>query len=184
MTTPTQPGADDPRGAYEADVKQITDCQRGLYAYIMSLAGDAQAAEEILQETNLVLWRRLPEFEGRSKFMTWACGIALRQAMSYRRKSASRAMLPLDAVTMESLAQLAGEQASEVDDRIGALRDCVAQLPDRSRILLNKRYETSHSLAEIAAQLGRSEKGLRVTLHRIRRSLAECIESKLSEGRS
>lgn len=182
MSTHEQPGTDDPRGAYEGDVKQITDCQRGLFAYIMSLAGDPQAAEEILQETNLVLWRRLPEFEGRSKFMTWACGIALRQTMTYRRKTTSRTMLPLDAGTIESIAEIASEQAGEVDERLGALRECVAALPDRSRLLLDKRYESSNSLTEIAAQLGRSEKGLRVTLHRIRRSLAKCIETKLNKS--
>src|ERR1700683_1529789 len=44
------------------------------------------AVDDVVQETFLVVQRRLPEFEGRSSPNTWVFGIVLRVARDHRRK--------------------------------------------------------------------------------------------------
>ena len=39
-------------------VQRITECQRRLYAYILTLLPGTQQADDVLQETNLVLWAK------------------------------------------------------------------------------------------------------------------------------
>ena len=66
-------------------VRELTRCQNGVFAYILSLVGNSDAARDIQQETNVVLWRKVGEFSEGSNFMPWALGIARMQVLSFRR---------------------------------------------------------------------------------------------------
>ena len=43
-------------------IQSLTESQNRLYGYIYSLVGDHHAAADVLQECNLVLWRKFGEF--------------------------------------------------------------------------------------------------------------------------
>lgn len=61
---------------------------QALLAYLMSIAGSHEAAEEILQDTFVAAWNGASRFQNRSSVRTWLFGIARRQAMNtLRRKS-------------------------------------------------------------------------------------------------
>jgi len=57
-----------------------------LYSFIRRFAADPALAEEILQDTLLVVWRQAGEFRGDSAPRTWLFGIARRQAHNHLRK--------------------------------------------------------------------------------------------------
>ena len=65
----------------EAFVQLMTEHQGRLYAYVLSLLGDPDQANDVLQETNLVLWRNAGEFQMGSNFRAWAFRIAHFQVM-------------------------------------------------------------------------------------------------------
>jgi RNA polymerase sigma-70 factor (ECF subfamily) len=44
-------------------------------------------AKDLCQEVFVVVHRRLPDFDGTSSVKTWLCGIAIRVASQYRRRS-------------------------------------------------------------------------------------------------
>lgn len=50
----------------EAFVQLMTAHQGRLYGYILSLLGDVDQANDVLQESNVVLWRNAAEFQLRS----------------------------------------------------------------------------------------------------------------------
>ena len=56
----------------EQIVQQIAACQDQLFAYILTLVPHRDVARDILQETNLVLWRRREEFVPGTSFVAWA----------------------------------------------------------------------------------------------------------------
>ena len=60
----------------ERFVNHLTSAQAVLYAYITSLLGDRESAKDVLQETNLVLWRKSAEFDEHKSFAAWSSGIA------------------------------------------------------------------------------------------------------------
>ena len=64
-------------------------------------------------------------------------------------------------------------------ERHAALKECLKLLKPESRELLLLRYGSRETLASFSSRVGRSLGGLRVTLHRLRRELAECIERRL-----
>jgi len=165
-------------------VERITTCQRALYGYILTLVGTRAVADEVLQETNLVLCRKAAEYDGRVKFLTWACQIAKNIVRSHRNRNARNRMVCLSDSLLEDIAAEAQQMAAESDERIGWLRECLDELPPRSRRLIEGRYRLGESIRYMAAELGRAPGGVRVSLHRIRLALLECVERKAATGES
>src|SRR5580658_8631053 len=92
-----------------AMVRLITNAQPTLYRFIRSLLPDANAAQDVLQETNLVLWRKSDEFRDKVNFMGWAFTIARYQVLAYRRDS-SREQRMFDQSLFDELADEAAER--------------------------------------------------------------------------
>ena len=59
--------------------------QRQIFSFIYSLAPNRHDAEDLLQETSLVICEKFPEFKPGTNFLAWACQIALWRV---RRRSA------------------------------------------------------------------------------------------------
>lgn len=167
-------------GQSDAFVMQITACQSRLYAYILSLTGDREQAREVVQETNLVIWRKASEFEPGTNFIAWAFQIARYQVMANRQKIA-RDKLVFDDELLEGLADIFDEDES-FNARQDALAHCIEQIAPNHRNLLNIRYSDGQSVKAIAEQLDKSANAIAKILHRIRLALMKCIEHKLKGG--
>ena len=67
-------------------MRHLTGCQSQLYAYICSLTGNSIAAQNVLQEANLVLWDKAAEFDPSRPFLPWAYTFAYMQVLAWRKK--------------------------------------------------------------------------------------------------
>lgn len=171
-----------PAGQSDAFVMQITACQSRLYAYILSLAGDRDQAREVLQETNLVIWRKADQFEPGTNFIAWAFKIARLQLMAYRQKIA-RDRLVFDDSLLLDMADIFDEDDA-FDARQDALAQCIEEIAPNHRNLIRIRYTDGLSVKEIASQLDKSANAVAKVLHRTRLALMKCIDQRLSEERS
>lgn len=73
---------------------------RHLLNYLARLTGDADTAEDLVQELYVIVWRDAGRFQGRSSVRTWLFGIAHHLGVTaLRRKRA----LPLDGAADDSL---------------------------------------------------------------------------------
>ncbi|MEM6257728.1 MAG: sigma-70 family RNA polymerase sigma factor [Planctomycetota bacterium] len=169
-----------PLGQSDAFVVQITACQSRLYAYILTLTGDREQAREVLQETNLVIWRKAEDFEPGTNFIAWVFRIARFQVMAHRQKIA-RDRLVFDDELLTGITDIFDED-DPYDDRQEALSDCIQAITPNHRNLLNIRYRDGLSVKEIASQLSKSPNAVAKVLHRTRLALMKCIEQKLSGG--
>ena len=84
-------------------IENVTRVQRKLHAFIWSLVRSGADADDILQETNLVLWRKSDEFEPGSNFDAWAFRIAQFQVLAFRKRQ-QRSKLHFDDELVEALA--------------------------------------------------------------------------------
>lgn len=159
-----------------AFVQELTRSQRRLYGYIRTLVPSPSEADDVLQETNLALWRKAADFRPGSSFLAWACRVAYFEVLTHWRKRKRDAHPFADEGLLECVATEAEHQLGEHDERLVALRGCLERLSDRKRHLLQRFYFDERSLAEIAEERGQSEGVIRVTVHRIRVLLLECIQ--------
>ncbi|QDU76801.1 RNA polymerase sigma factor [Bremerella volcania] len=160
----------------EKFVTLVTQRQRLLYGYIFSLVLNSDDAQEVLQETNLTLWRKRSEIPHVSHFSAWACRIAYYEVLAYRKRaSRDRLIVSFDDELLGNLAVDARNQ-SQLDFRTNELRKCLERLPKASLDLLRKRYESSQSIEQLSKENGRSAASISQALYRIRRGLLACIK--------
>jgi RNA polymerase sigma-70 factor (ECF subfamily) len=169
-----------PEDISEAYVTLLTSEQLGLLYYITMLLGDPHAAENVLQETNLVLWRKSHEYRPGTNFSAWAHKIAYWQTLAYVRDR-NRDRHVFNEVLISQLANRDTELTVNPESRV-ALRDCLQQAKGNQLEMLRFRYELGLNAATIANRIGRTEIAVRAALARIRRTLQKCIESKLSKA--
>lgn len=159
-------------------VYQLTDSQKRLFGYLITLLGSLEDARDVLQETNLVIWRKMEEFEPGSNFGAWASRIAYFQALAFLRdKKRDRHLF--DEELLERFAE--EEETSPNREKELALRDCLASLSDQQRSLISSRYRDEKSVKQLAAESHKKESAMKMTLMRIRQGLLTCIETKLKE---
>ena len=96
-------------------VRDLTGSQRRLHAFIMSLLPDPMAAEDILQNTNVIIWRKADTFTPGTNFIAWACQIAKNQVFSYVRDR-GRDRLVFDDVLVEQLAARSENQSDPLEN--------------------------------------------------------------------
>jgi RNA polymerase sigma-70 factor (ECF subfamily) len=160
-------------------VGQVTRAQRRLYAFIYALVRRPADAEDVLQECNLVLWRKAGEFRPGTDFMAWAFRVAQLQVLAFRKRRA-RAREHFDDALVAQLADEAERRLGGFDRRQEALLECLARLPDAQRELVARRYEPGGSVNGMAAAAGRSPKAVSEALRRIREALLRCVERRLA----
>ncbi len=169
----------EPSDKSETFVRELTEHQNRLYGYVFSLLGDHSRAADVVQETNLVLWRKIDEFQPDRPFLPWAFAIARFQVLAHLRDK-QRDRLLLDAELAEALSSEAARQAGQLDSLREALRPCLRALTATNRELIEGRYFRAMSVADLAASSDRSVGAVKVALLRIRRQLAACVENRLA----
>ena len=118
--------------ASEKFVQLLTENQTRLYGYVYSLLGDDNRTADVLQETNLTLWRKIGEFDPHKPFLPWAFAFARFQVMAHLRDH-QRDRLLLDADLAETLSQEAERQVNQIDLVRAALRPCMQALTASNR---------------------------------------------------
>lgn len=156
--------------------------QRRLLGFINALVPSPADADEILQETNLVIWKKFDQFDPDapgSDFLAWAFRIAQYQVLDYRKRHARRRVTFATDV-VEQLTERATEQSELLDRRREALPMCVAKLGADDRALLEACYRPGAKVDRVAGEMGRKTTSVYRTLRRIRGMLAECIDNALA----
>lgn len=150
---------------YEAHVGRI-------YALCLRLARNPVHAEELVQDTFVRAWEKLPGFRGESAFGTWLFRIAVNIALADRRATGRREArvgltadpeaLPMPARTPDPGARLDMEQA-------------IAGLPAGARAVFLLYDVEGYQHAEIAEMTGIAEGTSKAQLFRARRLLREAL---------
>lgn len=178
MTDPNSDSIPPPSAEF---IAQVTGIQRKLHAFIQSLVGNTADADDVLQETNLVLWQKSAEFQPGTNFEAWAFRIAHFQVLALRKRK-QRSKLHFNEELVELIAAEAAEEFGDgFDSRRHALASCLEKLKPDQRKLIATRYEPGACVNAIAKAQGRSAKAVSEALRRIRKTLMTCIEQTLEK---
>lgn len=160
-------------------LQQITSAQSALYAFILTLMGGQDGAADVLQETNVKICRELHRYDASRPFLPWAMTLAKFEVMAWRtRQQRSRLVLDNDVAEL-----MAAEEESNfgAERELRALESCLEAMPERQRVLLRDRYEKRETVRTIAKRRSQPENALAALLYRLRKSLQDCITTKLAQ---
>jgi RNA polymerase sigma-70 factor (ECF subfamily) len=125
----------------------LRDAYAPLRRYVTRLAGTA-LADDILQETSLQIFRKLPFLREPAVFRPWTFRIASRIAFSHLKRA--RRWQPLDDAPLEQLTTLDPSLGEPPDE---AFLDLLVHVSPASRAVLLLRYQHDLTLEETAAIL-------------------------------
>jgi RNA polymerase sigma-70 factor (ECF subfamily) len=170
-----------PMAPGEDFVRLFTQNQRALYLFIVPLVGSPADAEEVLQETNVVIWSKWDQFQAGTNFLAWGRAIARLEVFRFRRRK-DRRQQPLGDEVLEIVADELQQQPNDFDRRREALTACISKLREKDRQLIQHRYSEGQSGDDVANQLGRPANSVYQSLGRIRRVLMECVRRQMASA--
>jgi RNA polymerase sigma-70 factor (ECF subfamily) len=153
----------------------LRQAQTRLYGYIHSLVRDLNDADDLFQQTTLILWMKFAEFDRQRSFFAWACGIARLEVANFLRNRGRQRLYFSDHLNLLLIEAQAEMTDDELDDRRAMLARCVEKLRQRDQELLHECYGDASDVHEAAGRRGRSPQSVYNSLRRIRRSLFECV---------
>jgi RNA polymerase sigma-70 factor (ECF subfamily) len=139
--------ADRDRQAFE---ELYTTYHRRLSRFLMRLAPRFDFAEEIINDTFWVVWRKAGDFRGASRVSTWIMGIAYRRALRALRDERQVATTNRRASEEDA----PGEDSAANADLQDWISRGLAELPEEQRLTLELAYFLGYSCEEISAITG------------------------------
>jgi len=162
----------------------VREHQAGLRAYIRALGAQDAWVDDLAQEAFLVAYRRHEHFREGADFGRWLRGIARNLVLNERRKGARRSRLLQESIVDVLWTEEPASPGTETPDGriLAAMADCVTQLPERSRALLERRYSENADSESLGNIFQMSAGAVRQTLVRTRVAVRRCVAGKLGEA--
>jgi RNA polymerase sigma-70 factor (ECF subfamily) len=147
-----------------------------IYRFVLRLLRDEMAAEDVIGEVFLDVWRQANRFENRSAVSTWLIAIARFKALSMLRKRRDEV---LDEQTAELIEEPSDdpERAVTKQDKGEKLRKCLASLSREHREIIDLVYYHEKSVEEVAQIVGIPENTVKTRMFYARKKLGELCKS-------
>ncbi|WP_448502602.1 sigma-70 family RNA polymerase sigma factor [Sphingomonas sp.] len=186
-------GADTARASLNSDLAQVAAGDRSalgrvyartapkLFGVCLRIVRDRQAAEDVLQEVFLKIWRSAAAFDpARASPITWLCAIARNSAVDWRRR-ASRALPPPEELPPPGEAPSEVTGADEIEQPL-MLRECLDTLDEHQHRFIRAAFFGGFTYAELAERaevpLGTMKSWVRRGLERLKR----CMDGEEAHG--
>jgi RNA polymerase sigma-70 factor (ECF subfamily) len=161
-------------------VRLLTSHEVRLRAFVLSMIPNFADAEDVLQQTNAVLWERFDQFQPGTSFMSWAGRVAYLEALQHlRRRRTDKNKFGEAFLKNVADVALREEVDHRLNARIVALGECVAKLKPKQRDMLRARYFEKRTIEQMEQVFSRSAEAIYQTLSRIRRTLHDCVSMKV-----
>nr|WP_243846775.1 sigma-70 family RNA polymerase sigma factor [Sphingomonas japonica] len=147
-----------------------------LMGICLRILGDRNAAEDVLQEVYLKVWRGAEAFDAsRASPITWLCTIARNTAIDWQRASQRRAEGVAAASDDAAIADTAADPAEAHAQRV-LVNDCLEQIETRQAGAIRAAFFEGFTYSELAARaavpLGTMKSWVRRGLERLRECLS------------
>lgn len=155
----------------------LTEHLGRLRGYLLVLGADQMQVDEVIQELAL---SAADAAEVPDNPLAWLLVAARRRFVDLLRRRTVRQgrELPIDGLMLAIEETLSEEDDKDDEMAIGdldALRRCLRRLAPRARELIDLRYWSNLSPADIATRLGWGSAAVRVALSKARRTLEDCM---------
>ncbi len=152
-----------------------------LFGVCLRICGERQAAEDVLQEVYLIIWKRASAYEpARGNPITWLCTIARNRALDWRRSSLPHKREAPQTGDGAAAAAVSDEQPLAdhlllIDEEHGKLGQCLDSLEDRPRAAILSAFMDGLTYADVAARSAVPLPTMKSIIRRALLRLRECM---------
>jgi RNA polymerase sigma-70 factor, ECF subfamily len=149
----------------------------GVYRFVLRLVRNEATAEDLISDVFLDVWRQAGKFEGRSAVTTWLLSIARFKALSALRR---RPEEELDEETASAIEDQSDDPEVTLakKDKGAALRECLAELSNEHREIIDLVYYHERSVDEVAAIVGIPAATVKTRMFYARKKLSELLKER------
>jgi RNA polymerase sigma-70 factor (ECF subfamily) len=147
-----------------------------VYRFVLRLVRNEAAAEDLISEVFLDVWRQADRFEGRSTASTWLLAIARFKALSSMRRKPDEELDEETAATIEDSSDTP-EISLQKKDKSVVLRSCLERLSREHREVIDLVYYHEKSVEEVAAIVGIPEATVKTRMFYARKKLSELLKA-------
>jgi len=137
-----------------------------LFRYSLLMLGNAEDAEDVVQETLLKYWQKAPEFQDKDHEKAWLLTVA-----ANRCRDLLRFRIRHQALDIDSIAEVAGEMWEDASD--SGIIEALMILPEKYKSVLYLYYVEEYRMEDIASVIGRSPSAVKMRLKKGRQLLEE-----------
>jgi RNA polymerase sigma-70 factor, ECF subfamily len=148
-----------------------------VYRFVLRLVRDEAAAEDLISEVFLDVWRQAGRFEGRSAVSTWLLAIARFKALSVLRRRPDEELDEEKAAAIEDPSDNP-EVVLEKKDKSAIIRKCLGGLSAEHREIIDLVYYHEKSVEEVAEIVGIPENTVKTRMFYARKRLAELLKAE------
>ena len=154
-----------------------------LMRYVLAATGQPATTEDLVQDTLRIAYEHRDRFRPGTNLGAWLRGVARNVLHRHFRKLKKAPVLTGDVA--DALDKLCGEQEHVFADdewqeqRIRAMRGCLAELSFKARRMFTERYARRRSANQLAGQFAMTVSAVNVMIFRVRGVLARCIKQRL-----
>lgn len=152
-----------------------------LMRYIIApILQNPQDREDCLSEVSMRVWEKIGQFDGeKGSFHAWLTAITRNTALNHARKASGSSAEELSESTPSP--ELSPEEALLKKERQEALKTALNRLSYKDRLLFYRKYYYRQSTAQIAAELGMTERAVEGKLYRVKKQLRKSLGGEVCE---
>jgi RNA polymerase sigma-70 factor (ECF subfamily) len=165
---------------YESFLKLYRANESFISRYVLVLCPNYSAAEDIVQETMLVMWRKYGQYRPGTNFAAWGMRIARFCVSNYFRKEKSRVVY-FGNEAFENITEYGNYIDLDQEAYLEALEECTMELPENSKKMIILRYVENMKVTDIALKMQKTLSSTYKIMSRIHHTLLTCIERKLAK---
>ncbi|MDE7125922.1 MAG: sigma-70 family RNA polymerase sigma factor, partial [Muribaculaceae bacterium] len=155
----------DPKHCRKAFGEVIRDYSEPLYWQIRRMVQSHDDANDLLQNTFMKAWQNLESFRGDAKLSTWLYKIAVNESVTFLAKERKRLNISLDDQESALINTIEADEYMDGDRLALLLRQAVALLPEKQRLVFNMKYYDEMKYEQISEILGTSVGALKASYH-------------------
>ncbi len=164
--------------AFEELVRRYYD---QVHRWIRRWVQSPELAEELTQETFLIVWEKLHTFRGEAKISTWIYTIARRKTFQYLSKDPSRGWLPWPTTEAGEVWDPAAEPDTPYERFFRELTAAEATLTPIQKEVYRAVWQEGQPYKEVATRLGLRPNTIKAHVHHIRQRLWKYLRHWLGE---
>jgi RNA polymerase sigma-70 factor (ECF subfamily) len=156
-------------------VYQLTSAK--LFGICLRICGERQAAEDVLHEVYITIWKRAGAYEpGRASPISWLAAIARNRAIDWRRANPARRTVPVEDIAALPDETISASDQMDQDEAARRLHLCLDALDQPQRDAIRTAFFDGLTYAELADRtavpLGTMKSWIRRGLMRLR----DCLD--------
>ncbi len=154
---------------------------RKVYWQVRRIVIDHDDANDVVQNTFIKVWEKLPTFREDSQFYTWLFRIATNEALGFLQKKRSNLNISMEEMQEQLSNQLESSSYFDGNKTERILQQAILTLPEKQRLVFNMKYYESLKYEEMEAILGTSIGALKASYHHAVKKIELFVKQALNQ---